>query len=36
MKKKIIIIILSVIVLGIVVATALRLIFEGFNLPDYF
>lgn len=36
MKRKIIIIILSVIAIGIVVATALSLIFEGFKLPDYF
>jgi hypothetical protein len=36
MKKKIIIIILSVIVLGIVVATVLSLISEGFKMPGYF
>jgi hypothetical protein len=36
MKRKIIIIILSVIALGIVVATALSLIFEGFKMPGYF
>jgi hypothetical protein len=36
MKRKIIIVIISIIALGIVVATALSLIFEGFKLPDYF
>lgn len=36
MKRKIIITVLSIIAIGIVVATALTLIFEGFDLPDYF
>jgi hypothetical protein len=36
MKRKIIIIVLSVIAIGIIVATVLSLIHEGFNLPDYF
>lgn len=36
MKKKVIIIILSIIALGIVVATVLSLIHEGFKMPGYF